>query len=407
MINIHANSASGSTYSQQVIKDRNSTLLFNMVRKMAPISRADLSRHSGLSPATVTVLTDELIQTQWLCELPVQVSSSHRGRRPIQLEVNASRGFVVTVDIWSGEYICTLYDICLNRIDSALTQKPAASAKDIHQSIVDLACGHGVIAERLLGVHVLFPGLFDSETGQLGFSTVISEENMVQRDLIRCLKELLPQVHIMISNNSTAMAYSVFAAHAPQVSLPLLAIAVNEGLGAGIVRNGDSDSCQQLEAGHIIISQDGPLCKCGNYGCLETYCSTTNLLETICKQTNLQLDYEHSYSSALNQHSMLQVAQAYLAGQEDVVAVIQEYAYRLCCGIVSIVNLMDIRSVYLGGILSLLGEPFLALMRQILESRFPIVTSQGTVSLALFDDNFESSRKAAVMLTLERLFQRS
>ena len=52
--------------SRQSGKDRNATLLFDLVRRLAPISRAALAKTSGLSPATVTVLVDELLQGGWL-----------------------------------------------------------------------------------------------------------------------------------------------------------------------------------------------------------------------------------------------------------------------------------------------------------------------------------------------------
>ena len=80
MTPIKLNSAS-STYSQQVIKDRNSTLLFNLVRKMAPISRADLARLSGLSPATVTVLMEELLDN--LMEEYLELTEQLEGQETI------------------------------------------------------------------------------------------------------------------------------------------------------------------------------------------------------------------------------------------------------------------------------------------------------------------------------------
>ena len=60
---------------------------------------------------------------------------------------------------------------------------------------------------------------------------------MLQADLVDVLREVLPGAHIMISNNSTAMAYSVFAAHTPKAPLPLLAISIHEGISAGVVGN--------------------------------------------------------------------------------------------------------------------------------------------------------------------------
>ena len=400
---IKPKSASNSTYSQQVIKDRNSTLLFNLVRKLAPISRADLARLSGLSPATVTVLMDELLENQWIRELSPVMTPGARGRRPIQLEVNATAGYVATLEILSQGYICSLYDICQNKIAELRCQGQAPEIHDVCQTMQDLANLRGT--ERLLGVHILYPGLFDMETGHLGFSAVIPEENMLQADLVDVLQAHLHNAHIMISNNSTAMAYSVYAAHGPNAPLPLLAVSIHEGISAGIVS--DEHTCVPVEAGHIIIQQDGPACTCGNRGCLETVCSTTALFRELASRTSLQLEYQDHFGSESNRAAMEQVAAAFHHGDPQVTAVLEEFSHALCSGIVSIVNLFAVQSVYIGGAVRMLGEPFVEMLRRMLSEHFRIITNSRTVHIALFDDDLEASRKAAVMLTMERLFQRN
>lgn len=392
----------GATYSQQVIKDRNSTHLFNLVRKLAPISRADLSRVSGLSPATVTVLMEELLENQWIRELTPVMTPGARGRRPIQLEVNATAGFVATLEILCQGYVASLYDICQNKIAELRCQGRPEWA-DVRATVEKLAALRG--ADRLLGIHVLYPGLFDQETGYLGFSAVISEENMLPADLVERLRQVFPNTLVMISNNSMAMAYSVFAQHGQQAQLPLLALSIHEGISAGIVMDGLT--CMPLEAGHIIVQQDGPACTCGNRGCLETVCSTMALFRQLNARAGLSLEYQQDYGSEENMAIMEQVARAFRQQDPAVTAVIREFAHALCCGIVSIVNLFAVRSVYLGGAVRQLGQPFAELIQQMLAQEFRILTTSQQLQCALFDDDLEASRKAAVMMTMERMFQRS
>lgn len=393
---------SNATYSQQVIKDRNSTHLFNLVRKLAPISRAELARVSGLSPATVTVLMEELLENQWIQELPPVMTPGARGRRPIQLEVNATAGFVATLEILSQGYIASLYDICQNKI-AELRQQGRPEITEVCATMEKLVELRG--RERLLGVHILYPGILNAETGGLGFSAVIPEENMLPTDLVERLRQMLPDAHVMISNNSMAMAYSVFAQHGVKSKLPLLAISIHEGISAGVVLDGLN--CMPLEAGHIIVRQNGPVCTCGNRGCLETVCSTMALFREINRRTSLSLEYQEVYGSEHNQQAMEQVAHAFRQGDPEVTAVVRDYADALCCGIVSIVNLFAVRSVYIGGAIRQLGQPFVELLEQMLEQDFRILTDSQKVQCALFDDDLEASRKAAVMMTMERMFQRS
>ena len=404
IINTQPQSQHRSTSSQQVIKDQNTMLLFNLVRRRAPISRADLARCSGLSPATVSLLAEELIRNQWICETDaVAQPNGERGRRPILLEINASRGFVATVEILSRGYICSIYDIRLNKVAAIRSRDRAPSAQQICDTLLGLARSKRITHSRLLGVHVLYPGLFDAETGLLGFSAVIDEPDMAQRDLVGYLRGRLPQTHIMISNDATMVAYSEFVAEAPDSATPLLAMTIHEGINAGVVMGGRN--CMPVEAGHIIIQQDGPLCKCSNRGCLETFCSTPALFRRINEQTGLRLDFQETYGADCNHAAMQQVARALEAGDGAVIAVLEDYVYALCCGITSIVNLFAVRSVHIGGAVRILGDRFAQMLRHTLSTRFHILTSSHELTLELFDDDYESSRKAAVMLMMERIFQ--
>lgn len=390
-------------YSQQVIKDRNSTHLFNLVRKLAPISRADLARVSGLSPATVTVLMEELLENQWIRELAPTMTPGARGRRPVLLEVNATAGYVAVLELLSQGYICSLYDICQNKIAELRCRSDVPDVNDICKTMLDLANLRGV--DRLLGIHVLYPGLFDTETGHLGFSAMIPQQSMVQTDLLDVLHSGLPQAHIMVSNTSTAMAYSVYAAHAPDIAVPLLALSIHEGINAGVVTG--SHTCLPLEAGHIIVRQDGPQCMCGNRGCLETLCSTPALFREIQKKTGLNIEFRDTYGAECNQQAMYTVAEAFHRGDTEVVGVLEDFAYSLCCGIVSIANLFAVQSVYIGGTVRQLGKPFADLLDKTLRERFFILTNSQQVTIDLFDDDLEASRKAAVMLTMEHIFRRN
>ena len=104
---------------------------------------------------------------------------------------------------------------------------------------------------------------------------------------------------------------------------------------------------------------------------------------------------------------MQQAAAAFHRKEPAVMDVMREYAYHLCCGLVSIINLFAVRSVRIGGMVRLLGDGFLELLQKTLEQQFHIVTDAGSVALSLFENDFESSRKAAVVMTLGAIFQRA
>ena len=157
MIQIRAGMPSASY--QQHLKDQNATLLFDLVRRRSPISRAELTKASGLSAATVTVLVDELLQGGWLVELGA-VGSTARGRRPINLAVNAARGAVATLEILSDGSILSVYDICLHKLTQTRSRLPASTSAPI---IAQLRAQLFRVDEGLLVVSALVDAHFDAD----------------------------------------------------------------------------------------------------------------------------------------------------------------------------------------------------------------------------------------------------
>ena len=164
MIQIRAGMPSASY--QQHLKDQNATLLFDLVRRRSPISRAELTKTSGLSAATVTVLVDELLQGGWLVELGA-VGSTVRGRRPINLAVNAARGAVATLEILSDGSILSVYDICLHKLTQTRSRLPASTSAPIIAQLRAQLAALGLAEEQLLGIHILYPGLIDAVNERL------------------------------------------------------------------------------------------------------------------------------------------------------------------------------------------------------------------------------------------------
>lgn len=398
MLQIRADMSPAS--NQQRIKNQNATLLFDLVRRLSPISRAALTKTSGLSAATVTALVDELLQGGWLVELGAEASGA-RGRRPINLAVNAARGAVATLEIISDGFILSVYDIGLRRLTLLRSDIPAVASAPIAVQLYAQLRHLQLSDEQLLGIHILYPGLIDAGTGRLGFSAVIRSWQQCCPTLLPDLQSVFPRAYVMLSNNAAAVAYSVFTRDLVQPQLPLLVMTVKEGIDAGVVFPGGRSI--QLEAGHISIDRNGPMCNCGNRGCLETLCSTTALFERL-RAAGVDVSYQDTYGSDQNETVMGEIAARFAAGDTAVTACLRSYGQDLCCALVSLVNLLDVRAIRLGGLLHLLGEPFAQLLRQTLAADYHILTSAKQLDIRLFDCQYEDARKAAVMQTLEAIF---
>lgn len=237
MIQIRAGMPSASY--QQHLKDQNATLLFDLVRRRAPISRAELTKASGLSAATVTVLVDELLQGGWLVELGA-VGSTARGRRPINLAVNAARGAVATLEILSDGSILSVYDICLHKLTQTRSRLPASTSAPIIAQLRAQLAALGLAEEQLLGIHILYPGLIDAMTERLSFSAVIRSWQQCCPTILPDSRAAFPDAYVMLSNNAAAVAYSAFLRDTEPPPLPLLVMTVQEGIDAGAVLRADA-----------------------------------------------------------------------------------------------------------------------------------------------------------------------
>src|SRR5260370_16123603 len=79
--------------SSETARDINRGVVLNLIRRRQPISRADLARVSGLQRSTVSLITEQLIQEQWV--IKGTTGRLPRGRRPTFLQLNERRAILV------------------------------------------------------------------------------------------------------------------------------------------------------------------------------------------------------------------------------------------------------------------------------------------------------------------------
>ena len=94
-----------------------------------------------------------------------------------------------------------------------------------------------------------------------------------------------------------------------------------------------------FEIGHMIIEKDGKLCKCGNRGCFETYCSMKRLKEKINREINKEHMESRDLLIFLKENSE----------NEKIKEIIKEYIENLNIGLSNIINLLEPQCITLGG----------------------------------------------------------
>lgn len=103
--------------NQQMIKEENIKLLFDLITNKPGISRAQLVRLTQLSPTTVSTLVDELVQRELVLETgPADTHSA--GRKPITLKINPRGRQLAAFSLSRWGIRFWLYNLTLEELDS-------------------------------------------------------------------------------------------------------------------------------------------------------------------------------------------------------------------------------------------------------------------------------------------------
>ena len=260
--------------TSETARDINRRIVLNLIRKHQPVSRADLSRHSGLQRSTVSAIAGELISGRWVTE--GAVDDLPRGRKPTFLHLNSQRAGIFGVNVRpfiTNMALANLDGKFLVQETLPTPPKPEEFVEQVSQRIRDLMSQHPEMAYE--GIGMSLPGRIDLSSQRFVFAPNLGWE----REDLKQQMETATGLPVELENEANACALSEFwfGRHSEGVR-NLIAVAVSEGIGVGMVLNGQlvrGPSGLAGEFGHISINEDGPQCACGNHGCWEVYASNS------------------------------------------------------------------------------------------------------------------------------------
>ena len=256
----------------------NRRLVLQSLFRSAGSSRADLARLTGLTPATVSDLVAALLAEGLAEELgrgPAKV-----GKPSTLVGLNVSSRYVISADLSDSSVLRTaaidLAGKIVHRVERrfrGITGEAAvALTEEAIADVISIAPG------PLLGIGVGMPGVV-TPTG-----TVVEADALGWFDLhlARRLQNRF-DLPVSVSNDANAAALAEYS-YAMESSRNLMAIKIGDGVGAGIIVNGQQyygESFSAGEIGHVVVVDDGPPCRCGHHGCLETFLSVPLLRAAI------------------------------------------------------------------------------------------------------------------------------
>lgn len=351
----------------------NQQLVLRAIYDNREVSRAELSRMTGLTRTSVSQLVGELLSAGLVSEIGRGPSSG--GKAPILLSVEPDTRQVLGLDLGEEAFSGALVNLrgeILERLSLPLEGRDGEAALELVFQLVDELRGRA--SRPLLGIGVGAPGLIDSRSGTVRWAV-----NLDWADL--ALGPILTQrygVPGVVANDSQAAALAEYTfASAPRPA-NMIVIRVGRGIGAGIILNGrlfQGDGSGAGEIGHTAVVPDGQHCRCGSVGCLETVASLRAMVAEASR-----------FDASV--HDEASLLASLISGEGEVARVVEHAADLLGLGIAAMVSSLNINHVVLVGPAIALGDFWLEAVRRGTRRRaFPLLARDTEISLGAKRDD--------------------
>jgi predicted NBD/HSP70 family sugar kinase len=373
-------------------------LVLTALRARGPMSRAELARHAGVAPSTVTGVVQDLMATGLVVTSPHPRDRPRPGRPGLRLTLHPRLGAVAGVEFCFDRLRVLLCDLAHDVIATADCELPYAhsseSALAAARKLVDEALAAARLPrEALIGAGVSVPGPVSRHPDTVKPSAILPGWHGVTADDIA---EALGVV-VSVDNDSNLAALGEHVWGAGRGCDDSVTLKFNYGIGCGLFVNGAlvRGVGGAGEIGHITVDERGPLCRCGKRGCLETYTAIAAIVDALRPQHGaLRLDELMGLLSARD---------------PGAVRVVGDAAELLGTHLAAVCNLLAPRRVIVTGPMAAAGELVLspistAIRRHIAPNAVPQVllgelgkrnTPLGAIALALDESDWLPRRRPA------------
>jgi N-acetylglucosamine repressor len=348
--------------THQQTKAHNNRLVLRTIYDFGEISRAEVARQTELSRTTVSEVVTDLLQQQLVEEIGFGPSSG--GKSPILLHVNSNARYLIGVDLSSEEFrgaVVNLRGEIQHTLSMPRNGRGGDAALQLVYDLLDQLMAT-VPALPLLGLGVGTPGLVDVRRGnQVHWAVNLDWLELPLRELLEARYRL--PVHVLNDSQASAMAEYYFGI--PRTSHNLVLIKCEQGVGAGVVIEGQlfyGDLYGAGEIGHVVIAENSQVCRCGNIGCLETVASAAAVLRRVRGATANRRSPAHPDETDGRPVDMQAVKEWYVAGDRTVQLIVHDAGRALGIAIANLVGALNIHRIVIAGSLGLLGPPLLEII---------------------------------------------
>ena len=360
-------------YDKFAMVQMNRSMVFDLIRRKGPISRAEIARTIGLSIPTVMKITEEFSHKQFVQDVGKGESSG--GKRPELLELIPDSKYIIGVGVGRSKTNVLMMNLAgevfiREIMETGGTVVPEVWISRLIQVIENVIRESGLPEKRILGMGIGMPGILDEESGKVLFSPDFKWENV---DMLTPIRERF-KMDITIENANRALAMGEYYFGAGVDSRNFLVVNLGHGIGSAIMREGEfyrGSSGSSGEIGHIILEKNGPKCNCGNKGCLEAIASG-NAIARDAKIAVLEGNASkimELVNGDINRIEAKTVFEAAHLGDQMAIQITERAMQYIGIGLANYINLLDPDLIILFGGLTNAGDIFLKKIKEVLRER--------------------------------------
>jgi glucokinase-like ROK family protein len=355
--------------------------LIDLFRRYGEFSKADLVNFTEYSRTKITSCIDSLLEKKII--IANNATEYSGGRRSKTYGLNGKLGLVAGVDIGATSIDLGIADFSGNLL---VRYSEPASVKDGPIKILGRVCKllektiqeSGNSPEEINGIGIGVPGPVDFSVG-----TLVSPPIMPGWDrypIIETIQQWFPASYVVVDNDVNVMALGEIYQGAGKGVDNLIFVKIGTGIGAGIICEGriyrGSSGCAG-DIGHIGVNKNGPLCHCGNKGCLEAVAAGPAIAERAmlaAQAGKSPILLKHFESNGNNLRSE-DVGDAAREGDSLSMEIIRESGQFVGDVLAGLVNFYNPGMIVIGGGVSNLGNLLLSSIRQtVLNRSLPLST---------------------------------
>ncbi|HLM31750.1 MAG TPA: ROK family transcriptional regulator [Solirubrobacterales bacterium] len=340
------------------LREGNRKRVIDALRERGVASRAELARITGLSRSTISTIVADLLDAGLAGERDGQPAGEvHAGRPPVMVSLNRSAGVALGIDFGHRHLRVAVSDLshsvlaetwCELDVDHSATDGLDRAAEFVDRVLSE----SGTDRNHVIGAGMGLPAPIDRISGSVQESSILPGWVGVDAAGEASARLGLP---VEVENDANLGALAEYAWGAAKGRADVVYIKVSSGIGAGLISRGKLQhgvSGTAGEIGHMVLSESGPVCRCGNRGCLETLASSRAVADLLAASRGERV-------------STRQLLDLCAAGDPAARRLVGDAGRAIGVAVANLCNILNPECVIVGGDLAAAGDALLDPLRDV------------------------------------------